>query len=174
MRITDKMLPDQPGYFKSQPHNAARRVKLNEYDIFSRWKIALKMFNIAGSKVEAEIAAFQQLRIYSFEEAATSLVFIIENMRVYNLLENLCISQGMSMPKINIIDDDSLNAFASGINRETFTITLSKGIIEKLSDEELEGVMAHELTHIINRDVRLLIVSIIFVGIFAFISPNSH
>ncbi|MDB5272252.1 MAG: htpX [Chitinophagaceae bacterium] len=93
-----------------------------------------------------------------------------ENMRVYNLLENLCISQGMSIPKINIIDDDSLNAFASGINEETFTITLSKGIIEKLSDEELEGVMAHELTHIINRDVRLLIVSIIFVGIFAFIS----
>jgi len=93
-----------------------------------------------------------------------------ENTRVYNLLENLCISQGIPMPKLNVIDDDSLNAFASGINQETFTITLSKGIIEKLNDEELEGVIAHELSHIINRDVRLLIVSIIFVGIFAFIS----
>ena len=93
-----------------------------------------------------------------------------ENMRVYNLLENLCISQGMNMPKLNIIDDDSLNAFASGINEDTFTITLSKGIIAKLNDEELEGVIAHELSHIINRDVRLLIVSIVFVGIFAFIS----
>ncbi len=93
-----------------------------------------------------------------------------ENPRVYNLLENICIAQGMRMPKLNIINDDSLNAFASGINQETFTITLSKGIIEKLSDEELEGVIAHELSHIINRDVRLLIISIIFVGIFSFIA----
>jgi len=93
-----------------------------------------------------------------------------ENKRVYNLVENLCISTGMTTPKINIIDDDSLNAFASGINQGTFSISLSKGIIEKLNDEELEAVIAHELTHIKNRDVRLLIVSIIFVGIFAFIS----
>jgi heat shock protein HtpX len=93
-----------------------------------------------------------------------------ENKRVYNLVENLCISTGMTVPKINIIDDDSLNAFASGLNQNTFSISLSKGIIEKLNDEELEAVIAHELTHIRNRDVRLLIVSIIFVGIFAFIS----
>lgn len=93
-----------------------------------------------------------------------------DNPRVYNLLENMCISQGMTMPKLNIINDDSLNAFASGINQRTFTITLSKGIIEKLNDEELEGVIAHELSHIINRDVRLLIISIIFVGIFSFVS----
>ncbi len=93
-----------------------------------------------------------------------------ENKRVYNLVENLCISTGMTLPQINIIDDDSLNAFASGINQKTFSISLSKGIIEKLNDEELEAVIAHELTHIKNRDVRLLIISIIFVGIFAFIS----
>jgi heat shock protein HtpX len=93
-----------------------------------------------------------------------------ENKRVYNLVENLCISTGMMMPKINIIYDDSLNAFASGIDQRTFSISLSKGIIDKLNDEELEAVIAHELTHIRNRDVRLLIVSIIFVGIFAFIS----
>lgn len=93
-----------------------------------------------------------------------------ENKRVYNLVENLCISAGMTMPKINIIDDDSLNAFASGINNKTYTVSLSKGIIEKLNDEELEAVIAHELTHIRNRDVRLLIISIVFVGIFAFVS----
>src|SRR5260221_752571 len=93
-----------------------------------------------------------------------------ENMRVYNLVENLCIQLGMKTPAIYIIDDDSLNAFASGINEKTYSITLSKGIIEKLNDEELEGVIAHELTHIRNRDTRLLIISIIFVGIFAFLS----
>ncbi len=93
-----------------------------------------------------------------------------ENMRVYNLVENLCISQGMRTPKIYVIEDDSLNAFASGINERTFSVSLSRGIINKLNDEELEGVIAHELTHIRNRDVRLLIVSIIFVGIFAFLA----
>jgi heat shock protein HtpX len=93
-----------------------------------------------------------------------------ENKRVYNLLENLCISQGMAMPKLYIIDDDSLNAFASGINKKSYSVSLSKGIIEKLNDEELEGVMAHELTHIRNRDTRLLIISIVFVGIFSFLA----
>jgi heat shock protein HtpX len=93
-----------------------------------------------------------------------------ENKRVYNLVENLCISQGLVMPKVYVIEDDSLNAFASGINNKTYSVTLSRGIINKLSDEELEGVIAHELTHIQNRDVRLLIVSIIFVGIFAFLA----
>lgn len=93
-----------------------------------------------------------------------------ENKRVYNLLENICISQGMKMPKLNIINDDSLNAYASGINNHSYSITLSTGIINKLEDDELEGVLAHELTHIRNRDVRLLIISIIFVGIFSFIA----
>ena len=93
-----------------------------------------------------------------------------DNMRVYNLVENLCIAKGIRTPKINVIEDDSLNAFASGITEKTFSISLSRGIINKLDDEELEAVIAHELTHIINRDVRLLIISIVFVGIFAFIT----
>lgn len=93
-----------------------------------------------------------------------------DNKRVYNLVENLCISVGMKTPKINIIEDDSLNAFASGINSDTYTVSLSRGIINRLNDQELEAVIAHELTHIRNRDVKLLIISIIFVGIFAFIS----
>ncbi|HMK26805.1 MAG TPA: M48 family metallopeptidase [Chitinophagaceae bacterium] len=93
-----------------------------------------------------------------------------ENKRVYNLVENLCIQQGMTMPAIYVIEDDSLNAFASGINSKTFSVSLSRGIINKLDDDELEGVIAHELTHIRNKDTRLLIVSIIFVGIFSFLA----
>ncbi|WP_154856826.1 M48 family metallopeptidase [Cyclobacterium xiamenense] len=93
-----------------------------------------------------------------------------ENMRVYNLVENLCISKGMKMPKVQIIEDPALNAFASGINEKTYTVTLTRGIIDELNDEELEGVIAHELMHIRNKDVRLLIVSIIFVGIFSFVA----
>ena len=93
-----------------------------------------------------------------------------ENKRVYNLIENLCISKGMKVPQIFLIEDDSLNAFASGINERTFAVTLSRGIIDKLDDDELEGVIAHELSHIRNRDVRLMMISIIFVGIFAFVA----
>jgi len=93
-----------------------------------------------------------------------------DNKRVYNLTENLCMSVGMTMPKLYIIESDALNAFASGINEKTFAVTLTRGIINTLSDEELEGVIAHELTHIRNRDVRLLIVTIVFVGIFATIA----
>lgn len=94
----------------------------------------------------------------------------MENKRVYNLVENLCISGGMKIPKIFVIEDSSLNAFASGISEDTYAISLSRGIIDKLEDRELEAVIAHEMTHISNRDVRLLIISVIFVGIFAFIS----
>lgn len=93
-----------------------------------------------------------------------------DNMRVYNLTENLCMSVGMTMPKLYIIESEALNAFASGINQQTYAVTLTRGIINRLTDEELEGVIAHELTHIRNRDVRLLIVTIVFVGIFAAIA----
>jgi len=94
----------------------------------------------------------------------------MENKRIYNMVENLCIANGMPLPAINLIEDDSMNAFASGINKSTFTVSLSRGLISKLTDEELETVIAHELTHIRNRDVRLLIISIVFVGIFAFLT----
>lgn len=87
---------------------------------------------------------------------------------IYNLLENLCISRGQSMPRLDIIETPALNAFASGVDQRSYTITLTRGLIDTLGSEELEAVLAHELTHIMNRDVRLLIVAVIFVGIFSF------
>lgn len=88
-----------------------------------------------------------------------------ENAKIYNIVENLCMTCNMDMPKINIVDDPQLNAFASGIDKKSYTVTLTTGIIDRLNDDELTGVIAHELTHIRNRDTRLLITSIIFVGI---------
>ncbi|HRH66385.1 MAG TPA: M48 family metallopeptidase [Bacteroidia bacterium] len=93
-----------------------------------------------------------------------------ENKRVYNVVENLCIANGIQMPNVFVIEDDSLNAFASGIDKRSFSVTLSRGLINKLKDDELEGVVAHELSHIRNRDTRLLIISIIFVGVFSFLA----
>lgn len=88
-----------------------------------------------------------------------------ENTKIYNIVENLCMACNMDMPKINIVNDPQLNAFASGIDKKSYTVTLTTGIIDRLNDDELTGVIAHELTHIRNRDTRLLITSIIFVGI---------
>lgn len=88
-----------------------------------------------------------------------------ENSKIYNIVENLCMTCNMDMPKINIVDDPQLNAFASGIDKKSYTVTLTTGIIDRLNDDELAGVIAHELTHIRNHDTRLLITSIIFVGI---------
>ncbi|MBR3852347.1 MAG: M48 family metallopeptidase [Fibrobacter sp.] len=90
-----------------------------------------------------------------------------DNLRVYNLVENLCIAGGIEMPQINIVQDDQLNAFASGVDVPSFTITLTTGLIDKLDDAELAAVIGHELTHIKNRDTRLMVVCIVFVGIFA-------
>ena len=90
-----------------------------------------------------------------------------ENVRVYNIVENLCIAGGIEMPKINIVEDPNLNAYASGIDINSYTITLTTGIINALDDTELSAVVGHELTHIKNRDTRLMVVCIVFVGIFS-------
>ena len=88
-----------------------------------------------------------------------------ENPRLYNIVENLCMVCNMEMPQINIVDDPGLNAFASGIDAKSYTVTVTTGLMNLLDDNELAGVIGHELTHIRNRDTRLLITSIIFVGI---------
>lgn len=93
-----------------------------------------------------------------------------ESPRIYNLLENLCISRGISMPKLYIIDTPVLNAYASGLSERNFAVTVTSGIVDALDDAELEAVLAHELTHIMNRDVRLLVVGIIFAGMISFFS----
>ena len=88
-----------------------------------------------------------------------------ENPRLYNIVENLCMTCNMDMPKINVVDDPQLNAFASGINPKSYTVTVTTGLMHLLDDDELAGVLGHELTHIRNHDTKLLVTSIVFVGI---------
>ncbi len=87
---------------------------------------------------------------------------------LYNLLENLCIARGITMPSLNVIETPALNAFASGLSDKNYKVTVTRGLIDTLDKDEIEAVLAHELTHIMNRDVRLLIIAVIFVGIFSF------
>jgi heat shock protein HtpX len=91
-----------------------------------------------------------------------------EAPRLYNLLENLCISRGISMPKLKLIEDDSLNAFATGMNDRQYAITITSGLIDNLNDAEVESVLGHELTHIRNGDVRLLVIAVIIAGVISF------
>lgn len=86
---------------------------------------------------------------------------------IYHIVENLCITAGLPVPKIYIIQDSSPNAFATGRNPEHAVIALTTGIIEKLEKTELEGVIAHELSHIGNRDMLLSTVIVILVGFVA-------
>lgn len=89
--------------------------------------------------------------------------------RAYRMLENLTISRGMKMPRLMIMETEAMNAFASGIREENYQVTLTRGLMDHLDDEELEAVIAHELSHIRHKDVRMLIIAVIFVGVFAFV-----
>jgi heat shock protein HtpX len=80
----------------------------------------------------------------------------------------LCISRGITMPKLQIIETDVLNAYASGMNEKQYKVAVTRGLVNTLDDQELEAVLAHELTHIRNGDVRLMVVAVIIAGIVTF------
>jgi heat shock protein HtpX len=91
-----------------------------------------------------------------------------EEPRLYNLLENLCISRGIPMPKLKVMDSDALNAFATGLNEKQYSITVTTGLIKALDNEEIEAVLGHELTHIRNGDVQMMVIAVIIAGVVAF------
>src|SRR5580698_1119782 len=88
--------------------------------------------------------------------------------RLYNLLENLCISRGIPMPKLKIVNSDALNAYATGLNARQYAITVTSGLLNALNDQEIESVLGHELTHIRNGDVQLMVIAVIIAGVVGF------
>jgi heat shock protein HtpX len=88
--------------------------------------------------------------------------------RLYNLLENLCISRGITMPKLKVMDSDALNAFATGMNEKQYSITVTSSLLNSLDDAEIESVLGHELTHIRNGDVRMMVIAVIIAGAISF------
>jgi heat shock protein HtpX len=91
-----------------------------------------------------------------------------DNPRVYNLLENMCISRGITMPKLKLMESPALNAFATGLNEKQYSITVTSRLVEQLNDAELEAVLGHELTHIRNGDVRMLVIAVVMAGVISF------
>jgi heat shock protein HtpX len=126
-------------------------------------------FVVGGAVVWLLIAyAFNDVMIH----AATGARAVTpgEAPRLYKVIEPLCISRGLAVPALYIIDTDAMNAYASGIDKRTYSITVTRALLDRLDDRELEAVLAHELTHILDRDVRLLLVTVVFVGAISFIA----
>ena len=88
--------------------------------------------------------------------------------RLYNILENLCISRGITTPTLRIADDGALNAFATGMNPKQYSITVTRGLMSALNDREIEAVLGHELTHIRNGDVRMMVIAVVMAGVISF------
>ena len=88
--------------------------------------------------------------------------------RLYNLLENLCISRGIPMPKLKLIESDALNAYATGLNQRQYAVTVTTGLLNALNDQEVEAVLGHELTHIRNGDVQMMVIAVIIAGVVGF------
>lgn len=98
------------------------------------------------------------------------LVEFEDNKELYRLVENLCITAGLPLPKIYIINDTAPNAFATGRDPEHAVVAVTSGLLQKLNRSELEGVIAHELSHIGNRDILLATVVVVLVGIVALLA----
>jgi heat shock protein HtpX len=91
-----------------------------------------------------------------------------DDPRLYTILENLCISRGIPTPTLKLIESDALNAFATGMNAKQYSITVTTGLLDRLDDAEIESVLGHELTHIRNGDVRMMVVAVVIVGVISF------
>jgi heat shock protein HtpX len=128
-------------------------------------------YAIGGAAAWFGIAFFGHNAMINAATKAKS-VTISEEPRAYRMLENLSISRGMTTPRLMVMDTSAMNAFASGIRDDNYQVTLTRGLMEALDDEELEAVIAHELSHIRHKDVRMLIIAVIFVGIFAFVGES--
>ncbi|HEX9237727.1 MAG TPA: M48 family metallopeptidase [Xanthobacteraceae bacterium] len=137
----------------------------------------------------AQIAWSDLLKAAPFATAGTALWIVIayffhQNMidavtggreiqradapRLYTILENLCISRGITMPRLKVIESDALNAFATGMSAKQYSITVTTGLLDRLNNAEIESVLGHELTHIRNGDVRMMIVAVIIAGVVSF------
>lgn len=89
---------------------------------------------------------------------------------LWNITENLCITAGLPMPKLYIIDDTAPNAFATGRNPEHSAVAVTKGLLDRLERNELEGVIAHELSHVQNRDILVMTIVVTLVGVVSLLS----
>ena len=146
-----------------------------QYDASLQWLLRKAWNDLLWAAPFATVgAALWILIAYKFNQSIVDMVTGAQDVtrqdapRLYNLLENLCISRGIPMPKLKVMEDSSLNAFASGMNEKQYAVTVTTGLLDALDDAEIEAVLGHELTHIRNGDVRMLVIAVIIAGVISF------
>jgi heat shock protein HtpX len=126
-------------------------------------------FAVIFSSVSALISYFFSDKIVLSMSGAKP-IDLHDNPELFRLVENLAITAGLPMPRIYIIEDSALNAFATGRNPQNAVIAVTTGLLQKLNKTELEGVLAHELSHIGNYDIRFMTLVVILVGIITLLA----
>lgn len=140
-----------------------------DYYVSAAWFDLIKAapFATVGTLIWIAIAyKFHQSMIDSITGART--VTRQDEPQIYNALENLCISRGIPMPALKVMDNPAPNAFATGLNEKQYAITVTRGLLDNLDAAEVEAVLAHELTHIRNGDVRMMVIAVIIAGVVGF------
>ncbi|PWS37007.1 hypothetical protein DFH01_08995 [Falsiroseomonas bella] len=118
------------------------------------------------------IAWFSHNRILDLVTGAKRVTDPREEPRLWKLAEALCISRGMTMPRLAVIETPARNAFASGLTPKKAGVTVTRGLMEALDDRELSAVIGHELAHIRNGDARLGVVAAVFVGVITLVTDS--
>jgi len=134
---------------------------------FSDWTITIGV--IIGSIIYAIVGYFSSAGV-ALALSGAKPITKQDNPRVYRIVENLSIAAGMPMPKVYIIDDPAPNAFATGRNPQNSHVAFTSGILDLLSDTELEGVAAHELSHVQNYDIRVMSTVMVLVVVIGLLS----
>ncbi len=130
---------------------------------------AILIFAVLFSTVSSFISYWWSDKIVLAMSSA-KLINPAENRELYRLVENLCITAGLPLPKIYIIDDTAPNAFATGRDPEHAVVAVTVGLLQKLDRSELEGVIAHELSHVGNRDILLATIVTVLVGVIVLLA----
>jgi heat shock protein HtpX len=137
-------------------------------DYYYQMGYGLVVFAVIFASISALVSYYKGDKI-ALASTGAKAIEKKDNPYVYRMVENLCIASGIPMPKVHIIDSPAMNAFATGRDPEHASIALTTGIISALENEELEGVIAHELSHIKNFDIRLMTIVVVLVGTISII-----
>jgi len=135
-------------------------------EIFDNWMVGMLLFLILALVMNA-IAYFFSGKIVLWSYKA-KIVSEAEAPRVYNIVKKICMKSDMPMPRIAVVPTQNPNAFATGRNKKNAVVAVTEGILTLLNDDELEGVLAHEMAHVKNRDILVMSAAATIAGAIAF------
>lgn len=128
------------------------------------------LYFAVGLSIVMNLVAYWQSDKIALSMAGAKPVSHDQNQTLYHIIENLCITAGLPMPRVYVIPSNQINAFATGRDPKHAAIAVTEGALTKLNREELEGVLAHELSHVGNRDILVSTVAVVLAGVISLIA----